>query len=285
MSFTSGYFSAKPLLKLEDYNNLSKLESTDFFSYLRTKGFTINNNIEQIYINEHQKIKNDLIKFADKSYSKFFYAHFDSLNIKQIYKSIRLNKQYIFHPLGNIKENAIYNSLKHHDYTLLEEEDKFIFEEINKRELSFKEMSDLIDNLLIIKMNNLANSIILKRYLETKVTLDNILIIQRSLKLNISISLINGGLFELNDVKEIIKDEIVFKNYLSKLFVGHLENVNLNNLNELSKYFKSVLFNVIKALTYEEEGIVVSYIYKKFLELENIKALYNNKDLSEMVIL
>lgn len=286
MSFTSGYFSAKTLLKIEDYNNLSKLDSEQFFNYLRTLGFSTNNDIENLYLNEHLKLRNDLEKFASEEVRNFFYVSYDSLNIKQIYKSIKTNKKYLFHPLGIIGENAIYNALKHQDYTLLKEEDKFIFDNIHSNQhLNFKEMSDLIDNLIITKKAMFANTKELKTYLKTEVTLTNILIILRSIKLNLKTPLLPGGYFELSDVKEIIENEERFQHYLSKLFVGHLEKLSLNNLEKLFMELKVAFYEIIRQITYTEEGIVLSYVYKKFIELENLKKLYIYKNMEELIIL
>lgn len=286
MSFTSGYFSAKTLLKIEDYNNLSKLDSEQFFNYLRTLGFSTNNDIENLYLNEHLKLRNDLEKFASEEVRNFFYVSYDSLNIKQIYKSIKTNKKYLFHPLGIIGENAIYNALKHQDYTLLKEEDKFIFDNIHSNQhLNFKEMSDLVDNLIITKKAMFANTKELKTYLKTEVTLTNILIILRSIKLNLKTPLLPGGYFELSDVKEIIENEERFQHYLSKLFVGHLEKLSLNNLEKLFMELKVAFYEIIRQITYTEEGIVLSYVYKKFIELENLKKLYIYKNMEELIIL
>ncbi len=286
MSFTSGYFSAKTLLKIEDYNNLSKLDSEQFFNYLRTLGFSTNNDIENLYLNEHLKLRSDLEKFASEEVRNFFYVSYDSLNIKQVYKSIKTNKKYLFHPLGIIGENAIYNALKHQDYTLLKEEDKFIFDNIHSNQhLNFKEMSDLIDNLIITKKAMFANTKELKTYLKTEVTLTNILIILRSIKLNLKTPLLPGGYFELSDVKEIIENEERFQHYLSKLFVGHLEKLSLNNLEKLFMELKVAFYEIIRQITYTEEGIVLSYVYKKFIELENLKKLYIYKNMEELIIL
>ncbi len=286
MSFTSGYFSAKTLLTKEDYNDLSNLDNTQFFNYLRTVGFSTNDDIEALYLNEHLKLKKDLEKFANVELKDFFYASYDSLNIKQIYKSIKTNKPYLYHPLGIISENAIYNALKHNDFSLLKEEDKFIFEKINKTtNLSFKEMSDLVDSLIVIKKQLIAKTNILKTYLKTEITLNNIMIILRSLKLDLKIPFVVGGYFELADVKEVITDLDKFKIYLNKLFIGHLENVNLNNLETLFRELKVAFYEIIRGLTYDEEGIVISYVYKKFMELENLKNLYFDKNIEELIIL
>ncbi len=285
MSFTSGYFSAKTLLKLEDYQNLSKSNSTHFFNYLKTVGFSTYTDIETLYLNEHIKVKNDLEKFADVNLRNFFYVLYDSLNIKQIYKSIKLEKPYKFHPLGRITENAIYNALKHHDYTLLEQEDKFIFDEINKSNLDFKEVSDLIDSLIVTRKANFVVNEVLKSYLKVETTLTNILIILRSLKLGVKINLLPGGEFELSDIKEIISNNESFQNYLNKLYVGHLEKLDFDNFQVLSNQLKRAFYEIIKPLTYAEEGIVVGYVYKKFIELENLKALYLSKNIEELIIL
>jgi len=285
MSFTGGYFSAKQLLQLNDYQNLSKLTDSGFFDYLKTRGYGAYSEIETLFIKEHLKLKADVNKFANEMYANFFYTDYDSVNTKQIYKALKLKKDYLFHPLGRIKEIAIYDALKHSDYTKLAEDDKFIFEAIQKADLSFKEMSDLIDNLFLERKLMFAYNDLLKEYFKVAVTLNNILIIKRSQKLEIPLVLSSYGLFDKNDIKEISSDDESFKSYLNKLFVGHLEALDLTNLERLSKQLKIKLYQIIKPLTYQDEGVVVSYLYLKILELKNIKTLYLTKKLEEMIIL
>ena len=126
---------------------------------------------------------------------------------------------------------------------------------------------------------------LLKEYFKVAVTLNNILIIKRSQKLEIPLVLSSYGLFDKNDIKEISDDDESFKSYLNKLFVGHLEALDLTNLERLSKQLKIKLYQIIKPLTYQDEGVVVSYLYLKILELKNIKTLYLTKKLEEMIIL
>ncbi|MCK9234663.1 MAG: hypothetical protein WCS12_01490, partial [Acholeplasmataceae bacterium] len=61
--------------------------------------------------------------------------------------------------------------------------------------------------------------------------------------------------------------------------------LDLTNLERLSKQLKIKLYQIIKPLTYQDEGVVVSYLYLKILELKNIKTLYLTKKLEEMIIL
>lgn len=288
-TFQNGYYMAKSdeLLKLNDYEALKKKPFN--FEYLQNKGFGYSEDINELALYQIKSLKKDLFNTLENNpVVKVFFYDIDAVNTKITYKHIHANTNNNTMGGGNIKVEAIYNALKHNDLSLLELEDKVIFEKLLKFNGSYKEVSEYIDYLFYVRKYELAKYKELKAYLDLEVTLKNILSIIRNSFAGTKVSLLPFGLIE-----EVMKvDELV--KYASNLYVGYLEKpfsefLVDRDLEKLSNEFRKDFYYILKDYEYEMDsfGIIMLYVYKKMIELENIKAIYYNPDisLSELVIL
>lgn len=288
-TFQNGYYMAKSdeLLKLDDYK---ALKETPFnFEYLQNKGFGYTEDINELYLYQIESLKKDLFNTLEGNpVVKIFFYDIDAVNTKIIYKHIHSQTSNNTMGGGNIRLEAIYNALKHHDLSLLDIEDKPIFEKLLKFKGNYKEVSEYIDYLFYVRKYELAKYKELKAYLDLEVTLKNILLIIRNDLAKTKVNLLPfGKVEEIMPVPKLVK-------YASNLYVGYLEKP-LNdylldgNLEKLSNAFMKDFYYILKDYEYEMDsfGIIMLYIYKKMVELENIKSIYYNENisLSELVIL
>ncbi len=288
-TFQNGYYMAKSdeLLKLNDYEALMKTPFS--FEYLQNKGFGYTEDINELYLYQIESLKKDLFNTLENNpVVKVFFYDIDAVNTKIIYKHIHSNTSNNTMAGGNIKIEAIYNALKHKDLSMLDLEEKPIFEHLLKFKGNYKETSEYIDYLFYVRKYELAKYKELKAYLDLEVTLKNILSIIRNELVKTKTNLLPFGLIEeIMPVSELIK-------YASNLYVGYLEKP-LNDylidkdLEKLSNAFMKDFYYILKDYEYEMSGfgIIMLYIYKKMIELENIKSIYYNENitLSELVIL
>lgn len=288
-TFQNGYYMAKSdeLLKLNDYQNL-KAEPL-YFEYLKNKGFGYSEDINELYIYQIKQLRKDLFQTLENNeVVKLFFYSIDATNTKIIYKHIHHQTKQIIHPEGNINPQGIYNAIKHKDYSLIEDADKFIFEALNNFSGSLKEVSEYIDILYYQRKYQLAIYKELKAYLDVEVTLKNILTVLRSYQIGSKPSLLPFGLIdEIKPLEEFIA-------YSSNLYIGYLANplkqyLQDKDLEALATAFSRDFYYILKDYTYDMSGfgIIMLYVYKKQIELENIKTIYYDQDISldKLVIL
>ncbi len=288
-TFQNGYYMAKSneLLKLNDYEALKV--SPFNFEFLQNKGFGYSEDINELYLYQIESLKKDLFNTLENNpVVKVFFYDIDAVNTKIIYKHINSQTSNNTMGGGNIRVEAIYNALKHNDLSLLDMEDKPIFEKLLKFKGNYKETSEYIDYLFYVRKYELAKYKELKAYLDVEVTLKNILSIIRNNLVGTKTNLLPFGLVEeVMPLSELVK-------YASNLYVGYLEKP-LNeylldkDLEKLSNAFMKDFYYILKDYEYDMDsfGIIMLYVYKKMVELENIKAIYYNENisLSELVIL
>ncbi|MGI6359961.1 MAG: hypothetical protein ACOX02_02815 [Acholeplasmatales bacterium] len=275
------------LLKLNDYEALKV--SPFNFEFLQNKGFGYSEDINELYLYQIESLKKDLFNTLENNpVVKVFFYDIDAVNTKIIYKHINSQTSNNTMGGGNIRVEAIYNALKHNDLSLLDMEDKPIFEKLLKFKGNYKETSEYIDYLFYVRKYELAKYKELKAYLDVEVTLKNILSIIRNNLVGTKTNLLPFGLVEeVMPLSELVK-------YASNLYVGYLEKP-LNeylldkDLEKLSNAFMKDFYYILKDYEYDMDsfGIIMLYVYKKMVELENIKAIYYNENisLSELVIL
>lgn len=274
------------LLKLNDYLNLKA--DPLYFEYLQNKGFGYSEDINELYTYQIKQLRKDLFETLEhNAVVQLFFYDIDAVNTKITYKHIYENTKLDVMQGGNIAPQAIYNAIKHQDYSLLDD-DKFIFEKLNQFKGSPKMISEYIDLLFYQRKYQLAIYPELKAYLDVEVTLKNILNVLRSEAVGIQANLLPFGL--IDEVKPIDR----FIEHAGLLYIGYLKEPLQAyqqdfNLEKLTLAFQRDFYYILKDYTYDMGGfgIIMLYVYKKLIELENIKTIYYDPsvDIDELVIL
>lgn len=275
------------LLKLNDYENLKA--DPLYFEYLRNKGFGYSEDINELYNYQIKQLRKDLLMTLENNEAvKVFFYDIDQVNTKILYKHIHDGTKDDVMPGGNIDPQAIYNALKHSDFSLLDNKDKFIYEKLSLFKGTHKEVSEYIDYLFYERKYQLATYKELKAYLDVEVTLTNILNVLRSESIGIKPNLLPFGL--INAIKPLNE----FVDYASNLYIGYLSDplkqyLEDFDLEKLALAFQRDFYYILKDYQYDMNGfgIIMLYVYRKKIELENIKTIYYDKaiPLSELVIL
>ena len=250
-----------------------------------------------MYCEEIKRLKRDLFDALDNLEElKLFFAQFDLLNTKLIYKQITQDIEvddYLI-DCGNLSPLAIYNALKNKDYKELGKE-KEIFIKINELEnLSLTQTNFQIDKIYHKYYQKLvAQQKPFSDYLLTKLDLTNILALIRIKALNLGEQYLIDSLYLTNTLpKEKLLElfnlplnEMI--NQVANLGYGSvarsLNEYRLDNdLELLEVNLERNLYELLIDYSFMSKGLgfIMIYVFQKLMELKNVKVIYYNRTTS-----
>jgi vacuolar-type H+-ATPase subunit C/Vma6 len=297
--YANGLFKAKSttILGKKEYETLISSDDELFFQLLRNYGFGFSRSIEKLYCEEIKRLKRDLFDALDNLEElKLFFAQFDLLNTKLIYKQITQDIEvddYLI-DCGNLSPLAIYNALKNKDYKELGKE-KEIFIKINELEnLSLTQTNFQIDKIYHKYYQKLvAQQKPFSDYLLTKLDLTNILALIRIKALNLGEQYLIDSLYLTNTLpKEKLLElfnlplnEMI--NQVANLGYGSvarsLNEYRLDNdLELLEVNLERNLYELLIDYSFMSKGLgfIMIYVFQKLMELKNVKVIYYNRTTS-----
>lgn len=297
--YANGLFKAKSttILGKKEYETLISSDDELFFQLLRNYGFGFSRSIEKLYCEEIKCLKRDLFDALDNLEElKLFFAQFDLLNTKLIYKQITQDIEvddYLI-DCGNLSPLAIYNALKNKDYKELGKE-KEIFIKINELEnLSLTQTNFQIDKIYHKYYQKLvAQQKPFSDYLLTKLDLTNILALIRIKALNLGEQYLIDSLYLTNTLpKEKLLElfnlplnEMI--NQVANLGYGSvarsLNEYRLDNdLELLEVNLERNLYELLIDYSFMSKGLgfIMIYVFQKLMELKNVKVIYYNRTTS-----
>ena len=284
--YANGLFKAKSttILGKKEYETLISSDDELFFQLLRNYGFGFSRSIEKLYCEEIKRLKRDLFDALDNLEElKLFFAQFDLLNTKLIYKQITQDIEvddYLI-DCGNLSPLAIYNALKNKDYKELGKE-KEIFIKINELEnLSLTQTNFQIDKIYHKYYQKLvAQQKPFSDYLLTKLDLTNILALIRIKALNLGEQYLIDSLYLTNTLpKEKLLElfnlplnEMI--NQVANLGYGSvarsLNEYRLDNdLELLEVNLERNLYELLIDYSFMSKGLgfIMIYVFQKLMEL------------------
>lgn len=297
--YANGLFKAKStsILKQNQLETLIAKTDEQFFEHLKNYGFGFNDSIEHLYVKEINKLKKELVDALGslKELRVFFYPY-DILNTKLIYKELKedINTKNFYLKAGNIDPHHIYEALKYDNYEYLKE-DESLFVAIKKiAEVDYQKINYKIDALFIKKMQKVARSDrSTSDYLEVKLNLTSILSLLRAKALNLPEEALKEIIHPTKSLPQQTMINLYDKpiNELQKFAVNlgyysvarSLEQYGRDNdLENLESNFESNLYEILIDYSFQSEGLgfIMTYIYRKLMELKNIKIIYYNRTTS-----
>lgn len=297
--YANGLFKAKSTSILKENQLETLIAKTDeqFFELLKNYGFGFNDSVEDLYVKEINKLKRELIDALGslKELKVFFYP-FDILNTKLIYKHVKneIETRDFYLKVGNIDPLLIYEALKYDNYENLKEYET-LFKNIKKiEEKDYQKINYKIDSLFIELMKDVAKSdCAIKDYLNVKLNLTSILSLIRAKALGLpkeelkyiihsSETLPKQTVINLYDksINELIKFTINLGYYsVSRSLEQYGRD---NDLNRFEINLESNLYEILIDYSFQSEGLgfIMSYVYRKLMELKNIKIIYYDRTTS-----
>lgn len=297
--YANGLFKAKSTSILKENQLETLIAKTDeqFFELLKNYGFGFNDSIEHLYEKEVKKLKKELTDALGglKELKVFFYPY-DILNTKLIYKQVKndIDTKDFYLKAGNIDPHLIYQALKYDNYEDLKEYET-LFKEIKKiDEVDYQKINYKIDALFIEKMKEVARSDrSVRDYLNVKLNLTSVLSLIRAKALNLpkeelqqiihaTNSLPQKTIINLYDksINELKKFSINLGYYsVSRSLEQYSRDKDLENL---ESNFESNLAEILIDYSFQSEGLgfIMSYVYRKLMELKNIKIIYYDRTTS-----
>lgn len=300
MYYANGFFSAKSttLLDKKQYETLLQTNTEDFFNNLRNLGLGHATSIEALYNQNLHRLKKDLeTTVGVVEELKIFFYPIDLVNTKLIYKSIyqNINIKGYFVEGGNLSEQTIYNALKNRDYKNLNDFEKDLFAKINNLDrTNFILANTKIEHLFYEFMQTLVkDKHPLNKYLETQINLINILSVIRGKVLDISdeelqLTIIKTNSFDHHTAKTLFGSNLSdIESYVEKLGYTNVSNSirayrQDENIELLQTNIEKNFYDLMTTYTFnmDDYGYIIMYIYKKLKELENIKLIYFNRNIS-----
>ncbi len=294
---TTQIFNQKQYQILKDTNKEDYIKVLNDLAY----GLTVTKSIDEIAIQENEKILKDLkmwLDFDDIFLKCYLFTH-DLINIKIMYKSrvfnVPLNNE--FDNLGNYSHEFLYAAIFNKDYTYVNE-DKELFEIIESKidNLDPKELSDMITIELYAYLYQkyfINKNDIFENFYKLTATLKNILVLFRSIRLNESLenfmsSLLKYSYFDLDVLKDVFlkKDFQILKGldkYLPMSFELIFKNLEENyKISDIENLCNKVLLDNLKIYNCDVDyvGPLIVYVMNKKFEMKNVKMLYFDKSVS-----
>ncbi len=299
MYYANGYFNAKStaLLAKKEYETLLKTDNELFFSQLRNLGFGVNMTIDELYNHHLYLIKKDLeTTIGSVGDFKVLFYPIDLTNTKLLYKQIykEIEGEPYFLEGGNLSKEAIYNALKNNDLNGLTVE-KDLFLQINKIDpTDFKLANITIEQLFYAFIQEqVKESFPLNKYIENHINMQNILTVIRAKELELSekellLSIIKTNSFDKAKAITLYHMNLTdIETFVEKLGYYTLSQSVKNyrthkNIEKLETDFEVDFYTLMIDYTYNMDnyGFIMMYIYRKLIELNNIRLIYYNRNIS-----
>ena len=271
---------------------LSKYEKSEFIKVLLAMNYGgKGDTLEELIASENNRVKDLLNEISPKKEdTNLFYLVNDAQNIKILYKIkvYNLDKYDLLSTSGTMDLEVLSQAIIDNYFENASKRLKELVTKINsqlKDDISPKNLSSLIDNLIYSYAIKTTNNHILKKYLTYRIDFNNVISLLRSKNLNwdkseyFKMFLDNGSISKniLDNVYEASKEELI--KCLETFYDGKISKVlkKINSIDECQLEFERLMLDLMKEYKNEPLNIgpVIYYYLLKQAEAQNIRILYS----------
>lgn len=296
-SFANGVISALET-KVLDRNKLyvlNKYEKDEFVKVLLSMNYGgSGSSLEELIQLENKRVKEVIDSITPcKKNTDLFYLINDALNLKVLYKNklFKINKENLMTNTGAIPCDLLKQAIIDNNYEGISKEIKNLIIHINNQiddTTSPKNLSSIIDNEIYQYALNATNDLILKKYIQAKIDLSNVISLLRAHNLNWNVNdylamFVQGGLIKKDELASIYdqskEEQIRFlSNYYNELISKVLAKTS--TMNEYQLDFDRLLIEIMSEHKNDPFSIgpMIYYYLLKQAEAQNIRILYSLKN-------